>query len=328
MTDASDSSLGANGVCACVRVRVGAWICGSVAVLAIETGIALPFVLFMVGADGLAGEFVFVMVLTCMISQIPKRFVWRHRPFMTNRALCIRRDLTSSFPSRAVTCGVVYGYLICYAIVYSVDQEVQLASWMPVFLGVMMLVSAYSRVQYGCHYPSDCAVGAFQGLLVCALATTLYKYDVIGCTSCIYNECYAFDPAHAITWTSFKGAGWQLFAAVCVISGLILILSVIPPVHFWGKCHHVYGMLFPCIAFQLAFLCKTHNSLEFSLPYPGTPPWWAPIVAVLAAVIATVVGIKGRTARFSIIAYTCLYLGMFWLLVLTRLAFSEPFPLA
>jgi hypothetical protein len=40
--------------------------------------------------------------------------IGRARPWMTSRAVGLRRDRTSSFPSRAVTCGVVYGFILSH----------------------------------------------------------------------------------------------------------------------------------------------------------------------------------------------------------------------
>jgi hypothetical protein len=52
----------------------------------VEVGIAVPFCLFIFGKDTLATEMTFLMALTCLISQIPKRFLWRYRPYMVGRA--------------------------------------------------------------------------------------------------------------------------------------------------------------------------------------------------------------------------------------------------
>jgi hypothetical protein len=55
--------------------------------VAIETGIATPFVLYVLGFDGLATELSYLMLLLALFSQIPKRFLWRYRPYMVGRAL-------------------------------------------------------------------------------------------------------------------------------------------------------------------------------------------------------------------------------------------------
>ena len=48
--------------------------------VAIEISMALPFALFMLGEDGIAIEFCYFALMLCIVSQIPKRFIWRWRP--------------------------------------------------------------------------------------------------------------------------------------------------------------------------------------------------------------------------------------------------------
>lgn len=301
----------------CLHARTLTRVSLSAAVLAIETGIALPIVLFATGQDSLAIEFTYVMLLLCIISQIPKRFLWRYRPFMQNRAYLLRKDLTSSFPSRAVTAGVVYSFLISYAYMYH-QSTPSVEWWMPVFMLVMVVLSSYCRIQYGCHFPSDCAFGALQGLLVCLIATAFYKADVSGCGSCAYNRCYASGVHNCLMFQNLDAANWVMFALVSLVGLVLAIVSVMPPLKFWGKCHHVYGILFPCIAFQVTFVCPMGS---VSLPYPGYVPWWSAVVGIVLAAGATVFGIKTR-GRGVLLAYGVLYAVVFWSLAFVRLGYS------
>lgn len=52
----------------------------------IEISIAIPMVLYATGWDGLATALTYLAITTTFTSQIPKRFVWRFRPYMVGRA--------------------------------------------------------------------------------------------------------------------------------------------------------------------------------------------------------------------------------------------------
>lgn len=92
--------------------------------------------------------------------------------------------VTSSFPSRAVTCAGEYLLLITHLVVYSFfasyayiityePNHVVIKWWMPVifisiygFINlttlVTILLASVARVALGVHYPSDCVIGFFQ----------------------------------------------------------------------------------------------------------------------------------------------------------------------
>ena len=88
--------------------------------VALELIIAAPFALLMIGYDSLSIQIGYLALVLATLSQvcvfnnvlcidcrkliiiikIPKRFVWRYRPYMIYRAQERKRDKTSSFPSR------------------------------------------------------------------------------------------------------------------------------------------------------------------------------------------------------------------------------------
>lgn len=74
----------------------------------------------------------------------------------------MRSSSTSSFPSRAVCCSVVYGFAICYAYCYFTDEGQVVWWWMPELIIVMFLLASFARIYLGVHYPSDCVFGALQ----------------------------------------------------------------------------------------------------------------------------------------------------------------------
>ena len=75
----------------------------------------------------------------------------------------VRTD-TSSFPSRAVCCAVVYSYAICYSFIYIFGGGI-MWSWMPLLFVVTILLSSFARIYLGVHYPSDCIFGAIEVIL-------------------------------------------------------------------------------------------------------------------------------------------------------------------
>ena len=86
--------------------------CFFVVFTTIEFGIMLPFVLHGLGIDSLATLFTYIAVALGIIPQIPKRFIWRSRPYMVGRAIKLNKAGTSSFPSRAVTVRYLNKYYI------------------------------------------------------------------------------------------------------------------------------------------------------------------------------------------------------------------------
>eukprot|EP01119_Soliformovum_irregulare_P012729 TRINITY_DN3326_c0_g1_i1.p1 TRINITY_DN3326_c0_g1~~TRINITY_DN3326_c0_g1_i1.p1 ORF type:complete len:398 (-),score=62.20 TRINITY_DN3326_c0_g1_i1:22-1215(-) len=296
-------------------------------VVAIETGICLPFIFFVLGWDGLATEISYLMLLLSFISQIPKRFVWRWRPYMVWRAQKTRRKetaVTSSFPSRAVTCGAVYSFVVGYAYIYqyqrfSTDSNVTLAIqwWMPLLILLLTLLSSFARINMGVHYPSDCLAGFLQAILVCVVGTALWHVDTLGCASCFTDACYSpvgspleIDGAHLhrINWLSL-GIG-------IAVSILIYIVSVVKPIDFWGKCNRVYGMLFPGVLFQVVFLCGRTSVTSLAPPPP--PPWYALFYALAFVGIGTAIGLKGK-GKLSFVSFVLTFVLLFSGLVLWRL---------
>lgn len=87
---------------------------GITIITSIEFSLPWPFIAFICGADTLGLQLSFVFLTLATISQIPKRFIWRTRPYLVDRAKKVRPDKSSSFPSRAVTCSVVYTWAVFY----------------------------------------------------------------------------------------------------------------------------------------------------------------------------------------------------------------------
>jgi hypothetical protein len=78
----------------------------------VEIGPVFPIVLYGCFLDDIALVCLAVMAAVVLLSQIPKRCCWRYRPFLDLRAVHMKTNTTSSFPSRAVICSVAYSYIL------------------------------------------------------------------------------------------------------------------------------------------------------------------------------------------------------------------------
>lgn len=87
-------------------------------ITAIEYGVVAALTLYMLTFDALANITVLSTFTLALISQFPKRFLFRSRPYMVNRAEKHADDYTSSFPSRGVSGGVLFSYLALSGVNY------------------------------------------------------------------------------------------------------------------------------------------------------------------------------------------------------------------
>ncbi|KYR01832.1 hypothetical protein DLAC_01849 [Tieghemostelium lacteum] len=298
--------------------------------VAIEIAFIAPFVLFILGQDPLATEFTYLGLLLALLSQVPKRFLWRFRPFMVRRAIIRKKDNTSSFPSRAVTCSVVYSYAICWTAYYYQQQAAeaefgssasvsQVQWWMPFLFIIMIALSSFARINLGVHYPSDCVGGVIQGTMVCLIGTSFRAIDVVGCRSCWNDSCYATTLSQTLSFSNLGRLNYVMFAILLALCIIIPIVSTMKPVDFWSKCDRVYGMLFPAVCFQLLFLCPKSYDISASLPHPPSPSWYSFMFSLSIALIAIILG--GRIkVKYSLITFWGLFLTLTICLFSWRLA--------
>ena len=229
----------------------------------IEFGLVLPYCLYLTGFDHAADYATFLVFVLALVSQLPKRFVWRARPWMVQRALKVRKDKTSSFPSRAVTCAVVYGAVL--AIAFSPSNPLPL---LLLLCSVFAVLASAARIIVGAHYPSDCVFGLLSGTVITAVGWGLTAALESGCSVCraadgSVGSCYrSVDP---IT-VSRLSIDWLTVVATALASSLLLALLVAPPLRFWTKCAYVMGVLTPCVLFRISFLCPTLNGHALAPP--------------------------------------------------------------
>eukprot|EP00744_Colponema_vietnamica_P004077 GILI01006146.1.p1 GENE.GILI01006146.1~~GILI01006146.1.p1 ORF type:complete len:396 (-),score=82.84 GILI01006146.1:171-1358(-) len=293
------------------------------ALTAIEVGLMLPLLTYTLGYDAVASWSTIVIFMTAFISQVPKRFLHRTRPYLCNppRALMSRADKTSSFPSRAVTCAFVYSFILIMALHYPQPLSLNSFTWRDVLIIMgAVAVSSFARINLGVHYPSDCVAGLVQGLVICLCSLLFYHLELIDCLPCYANECYT-SPASSFAFTSqqfdasvFNWVGVVVASVACLV---LTAVSLMPPLSFWNKCAHFYGLLAPCFVFQLGFLCPTAAHKYGSLPPPAAPSTMTFFAAFLAAGVFTGLGVAVRTRKHllhQIIGFGGLFvLGLLWL---------------
>jgi membrane-associated phospholipid phosphatase len=187
----------------------------------IEFGVFVPLVLFAMGYDQQGSLGTMLALTLAVLSQIPKRLIKRLRPWQAGRAVKRRSDRTSSFPSRAVAGAVVYAFFACAAPTMSSDGVIRVSGWIvPVMLAAAAL-AAFARIQLGCHYFSDCVVGALLGVVSIALGAGLYAANMSTCSAACYA---AVGSGRELTLATLGRANWVVLGVGSLIS-LVLVGS-------------------------------------------------------------------------------------------------------
>lgn len=214
-------------------------------VTALEAGLVWSIVLFAFGFQETSRLFTCVLFSLSVLSQIPKRFVWRPRPWMVFRAEGVRKDKTSSFPSRAAACSVVFPLLILAAYKEIVGRE---ARWWAagLFLMVSIFSTGFARVNVGAHYPSDILGGLVMGLVV--WRTGVLMTDVLSVLNPMMRAVLPMEVRFVLATTLSFGAN-------------MLCME-----HFWAKCSFVFGILCAALTFDVTF--DTHTT-QWSIAYSG-----------------------------------------------------------
>lgn len=281
-------------------------------VTTIEIGTTAPLVLLAFGLDDLAHSATLLVLMLAFTSQLPKRFIFRKRPYVVGRALTVRADATSSFPSRAVTCAAVYTFFLARSLAPAAGTGA-VVGWM---LAAALLAS-FARVNLGVHYPSDCFVGILQGAVVCVAGTLLAnatpppQYSTAATAAAPQNSQW-----HISGWSDGT-CSWGIFAAALAICTLVQIACVCPPLSFWVKSHHCFGLLFSALLFQYMLLYPPLHPHGSSLRQPSaeSQTGWRPVL-VAAGLVAFTMGVglrwRGTSVLASVLALLTLMLGSFF----------------
>ncbi|KAL6061596.1 acidPPc domain-containing protein [Balamuthia mandrillaris] len=305
----------------------------------IEMIIIAPFILFTLGWDGAATQLVFFALVTALMSQVPKRFIWRYRPYMVGRAQKRKEDKTSSFPSRAVTCSVVYAFLLCQVYLRYYDSHT--VEWWMFPLGISwVIITSYARVNLGVHYPSDCIIGVFQGILICFLGGAAWSLYLLGCPSCLKedhnnfyysftssfsDECYSPSSSSPLTidYHHPERINWWLMVILLATFAAIVVVSMVKPIRFWVKGDRVFGLLLPCILFQALFLCPNDFNDYRALARgkdagSGSVDWYLYVYGFGIGLLLTGLGVANN-GRKAFMAWVVWFTATFSALVCCRL---------
>uniref|UniRef100_A0A6B2L6R0 Phosphatidic acid phosphatase type 2/haloperoxidase domain-containing protein n=1 Tax=Arcella intermedia TaxID=1963864 RepID=A0A6B2L6R0_9EUKA len=295
------------------------------AIVAIEFLIIMPTVLFILGYDNLGTKTLYLSMTLVFLSQIPKRFVWRYRPFMGARAIEIQSCRTSSFPSRAVTCSVVYSYVIVF---FYEEFQGEYPLWLVSPFLVLPVVVSISRIYLGVHYPSDCLGGMILGYVVCSISMFIYRADQAGCECaqtagfCYYSNA-TMDILQPITLQTLTHINWWVLGGVVFGQFVFAVLCVIRPIKFWIKFGTIFGILFPALTFRFVFLCPT-GSHPASISANLLPPsGWSFIFSIGLVLAGLFVGTKLQKKLlfwvFVILWVICMSALVVWRLEVTPL---------
>ncbi|KAA8494217.1 hypothetical protein FVE85_4192 [Porphyridium purpureum] len=235
------------------------------ALTAIESAIWMPFVLFSLGYDRFATIATHLLLALALISQIPKRFLWRPRPWMIGRAKGIRKDPTSSFPSRGVTCAIVFPLTILLGIEAETGRRIPILVYLVSIL-VLVACTFWARVHVGAHYPTDAFGGMLLGIFVVLVGLhSLRFHDLMQCST--NNSMYPSDAARVLTHDNWSAAASHIWPALLIgalFSSVLALLSAVAPVHFWLKNNYVYGLLLSSLTVRYAFLCPQAHGFGFA----------------------------------------------------------------
>jgi hypothetical protein len=234
------------------------------ALTTVEAGILLLFVLYGAGFYQAACVWNVHVLALSLISQVPKRFVRRIRPYLQRRAVALRQDRTSSFPSRGVTCALVYPVALGRAMLdrnFSTGQKAG-ALWVSAVYGaalILTMATAWARVHLGVHFPSDAVGGLLQGMLVLSVTQDrLYEF-------CL--ERRSFQALFGVPRCRLDGLRLLGMSALGV--GL-LVLAELPGLQLWGKASYVFGALWALNALRASGLCFEPSQRPWRNRFEGT----------------------------------------------------------
>lgn len=283
----------------------------------IEVSLIAPAVLFCLGYDSAAALSSSVLLLLGIISQIPKKFIFRPRPWMVGRALPIRHDTTSSFPSRAVVCAVTFSWLVASSLQIEGLVSTSLSPFLlwPIIMA-MAALTAFARINVGAHYPSDTILGFLLGCFVVNMGARLDAWSSPLCLS-----SYPSPPLILTSWTSvLRHSSYRTLFPITLLSYTITLISI---QGFWLKCSYVYGLLLSSIAFRFTYICaspsSTSTAVVAQIVHHPSFPRHVQATATIAALLVFGMLTRGKKGLFRILTFTIIYFGALFAMISWRL---------
>lgn len=292
---------------------------------AIEALLVFPAALYALGYDTAGGLAANVLIVLGVVSQVPKKFILRARPWMVGRAVAVRRDTTSSFPSRAVACAVVFSWLVVRAA--ELEGFVAALPAGRVWAGISLVaaLTAFARVNVGAHYPSDTLCGFVLGCVVIRLGAALdAAWGAAGC-----SIPAAYPPDATASFASVRDVLQDMpYGRLVTSLALCYAMTLISITGFWVKCSYVYGLLLSALTFRHVFLCSDSGvRAGFARVVPGSISLrvHANVVAALLGVLAFGMLTRGRKGVFRIFAFSLIYFGTLAIVLYSRLRVDADF---
>lgn len=310
-------------------------------ITAIETALPVPAMLYALGFDAAAGLCTSMLVTLALISQVLKKIIFRPRPWMSSRAAAFRKDATSSFPSRAVICAVVFGWLAFATVTveggtWNIARPV---AWTAVVL--FSIMTALARIMVGAHYPSDTLCGFAVGLLVLKYGVWLETlWSRLGCpivaiggselgsssVTSLLSPLQVIKPT--ISGSSYIISSYRDLLLLTPYRRLVgaiagsYMATLASLTGFWVKCSYVYGLLLAAATFRFVFLGQDGTGVL--LPHKAQVPSgvWEFALAVwpFVCLLGLGMGTRGKGGYVRILSFSIIYFGVLGTLLVRRIA--------
>eukprot|EP01130_Rhizamoeba_saxonica_P014908 TRINITY_DN6589_c0_g1_i1.p1 TRINITY_DN6589_c0_g1~~TRINITY_DN6589_c0_g1_i1.p1 ORF type:complete len:201 (-),score=26.63 TRINITY_DN6589_c0_g1_i1:37-639(-) len=156
---------------------------------------------------------------------------------------------------------------------------------------ILPIVISYARINLGVHYPTDCIAGVIVGIVICAIAQTIWEIDMNYCGDCgsfnTFNtsECYVVERKSQISPEYIDINASFLIPIVCA-QILYALICVVKPLEYWNKISS-FGYVFPAFLFRFLFICPNVNGYSLSPPETITN-WWT--IIVISTIVLLVTG--------------------------------------
>lgn len=288
----------------------------------IEVSLIAPPTLYALGYDAAAGLSSSVLLVLGIVSQVPKKFIYRPRPWMVGRALPIRQDKTSSFPSRAVVCAVVFSWLIAQSLAIEGILNPP-SSPALLWIGILCVaaLTAFARINVGAHYPSDTLLGFVLGCCVVRMGMRVESWWRVRCVL----DSVPTNPSKVLlsTWSQLlRWTSYQRLFGVTIIAYLMTLISI---QGFWVKCSYVYGLLMSSAAFRATYACDRNPGIvrRFGHVRPvldhGSLREHIYATSIFASLLIFGMLTRGRKGPLRIVTFSLIYAGTLIALVSWRL---------